>query len=167
MKKITVKESERAFVFNNGKFERLLKAGCYRLWGKRTDVKVIVSQNELPFNPICIPECPIEVLKNIPEVAKETVYVNIPDATLGLFFRDGKFRGFLPSGQYLFWQVDSEVEIRQVDISTPEISEDVPKYIFKNLKEAPYYTRIEVKQWEKARLYFNGRFVRLLDAGAH
>lgn len=167
MKKITVKESERAFVFNNGKFERLLKAGCYRLWGKRTAVNVIVSQSELPFNPIRIPECPIEVLKNIPEVAKETVYVNIPDATLGLFFRDGKFRGFLPSGQYLFWQVDSEVEIRQVDISTPEISEDVPKYIFKNLNEAPYYTRIEVKQWEKARLYFNGRFVRLLDAGAH
>ena len=167
MKKITVKESERALVFNNGRFEKVLKAGSYRLWGKRNAVIMQVEQSEHPFRPISIPECPIEILKNIPEIAKETVYADIPDATLGLFFRDGKFRGFLPAGQYLFWQTGSKVEIRQVDISTPEIGDNVPEYIFKNLRETPFYTRIEVKQWEKARLYFNGKFIRLLPAGAH
>jgi len=164
MKKITVKESQRAFVFKNGKFERLLSAGSYCLWGKRTAVTV---QTDHPFKPIAIAEFPIEIMKDIPEILKETVYADIPDAALGLFFRDGKFRGFLPTGQYLFWQIGSKVEIRTVDISTPEIGEEVPRYIFKNLKETPFYTGIEVKQWEKARLYFDGKFVRLLDAGVH
>ena len=164
MKKITVKESQRAFVFNNGKFEKLLGAGSYRLWGKR---EAVISQIDAPFKPISISECPIEILKDIPEVARETAYIDVPDATLGMLYRDGKFNGFLPAGKYLFWQIGSKVEVKTADISTPEVSEDIPTYIFKNLKETPYYTRIEVKQWEKARLYFDGKFVRLLDAGAH
>ena len=164
MKKITVNEGQRAIVFNKGKYEKLLTAGCYRLWGKRT---AAVMQTDHPFKPIAIPECPIEIMKDIPEIARETVYADIPDGNIGLFYRDGKFYGFLPSGKYLFWQIGSRVEIRTEDITTPEINESVPRYIFKNLTETAYYTRIDVKQWEKARLYFDGKFVRLLDAGAH
>ena len=164
MKKIIVLESQRAIVFKNGKFEKVLSAGSYRLWGDRD---YALLQIDSPFKPIIAPECPIEILKDVPEIAKETVYADIPDTTLGLFFRDGKFYGFLPSGRYLFWQIGSKIEIKTADISTPEIGENVPRYVFKNLKETPYYTKIEVKQWEKALLYFDGRFVRVLDAGAH
>ncbi len=164
MKKITVNESQRAIVFNNGKIEKLLGSGTYRLWGKRSAVKMQIDAH---FKPISLPECPIEILKDIPEIARETAYADIPDGNIGLFYRDGKFYGFLPSGKYLFWQIGSRVEIRTEDITTPEISEGIPRYIFKNLNETAYYTRIDVKQWEKALLYFDGKFVRLLDAGAH
>jgi len=46
------------------------------------------------------------------------------------------------------------------------VTDDVPQYIFQMLPAA-FYTKIEVAQYQKARLYFDRRLVRILDAGTY
>ena len=57
-------------------------------------------------------------------------------------------------------------EYQLVDISTPEVAEDVPQYIFAKLPTT-VYTKVEVAQYQKARLYFNQKLIRILDAGTY
>lgn len=57
-------------------------------------------------------------------------------------------------------------EFVMVDISSPVVSPDVPEYIFSKIPEH-YYYKIEVAEYQKARLYFDKKLVGMLDAGTH
>jgi len=72
----------------------------------------------------------------------------------------------LTHGKYAFWAVTDRHDYQLADISTPEVTDDVPQYIFQMLPAA-FYTKIEVAQYQKARLYFDRRLVRILDAGTY
>ena len=45
-----------------------------------------------------------------------------------------------------------------VSIKNPEVSEDIPKHLF---------IKIEVADYQKARLCFDGKFVKLLESGSY
>ena len=57
-------------------------------------------------------------------------------------------------------------EFKIVDISTPAVDESVPRHIFSKIPQS-YYTKIEVAEYQKARLYFNQKLERILDAGTY
>jgi regulator of protease activity HflC (stomatin/prohibitin superfamily) len=99
-------------------------------------------------------------------LAKEVETVDVADETLALHFVNGKYAGALTSGKYAFFKIHDRHTFQVVDIKTPEVANDVPKYLFayipKNL-----YTKVEVAEYQKARLYFDGKFVRLLEPGTY
>ena len=72
----------------------------------------------------------------------------------------------LRRGKYAFCSVLERHEYQLVDISTPEVAEDVPQYIFAKLPTT-VYTKVEVAQYQKARLYFDQKLIRILDAGTY
>jgi regulator of protease activity HflC (stomatin/prohibitin superfamily) len=72
----------------------------------------------------------------------------------------------LTPGTYAFWSQPETHTFQMVDVSTPEVDDDFPEEIFARLPSS-WFTKVEVAEHQKARLYFNQKFVRLLDAGTY
>lgn len=160
MKKVIVNENQKGFLFKNGQFVKLLNAGKYHLFGG-SEIE-IVSLKE----PLTSAKCELDTLLANKEIAKLTSTVEVADQQLALHYINGKFDGALCCGKYAFWSVVDRHDAQLVDISTPEVAGDVPRHIFAKLP-ATVYTKVEVAQYQKARLYFDQKLIRILDAGTY
>ncbi len=160
MKKIMINENQRGFLFKNGKYVKMLAAGKYCLFGGRE-----IEITELD-QPIVSKRCTLDTLLRDETVANSVSVIEVADEELALHFVNGKFVSVLRQGKYAFWEAAGRHEYRISDISTPEVDPSVPEYIFTKLPAA-YYTKVEVLEYQKARLYFNQKFVRILDAGTY
>lgn len=160
MKTIVINQNQKGFLFKNGRFIKLLGAGKHCLFGGKS---VEIAQLDQPLQPR---RCALDTLLADPETARETAVAEVADCRLALHFVNGKFAGALKQGKYAFWTTVDKHEFMFTDISTPEVAADVPQYIFAMLPTA-LYTKIEVGEYQKARLYFNQKLVRILDAGVY
>lgn len=160
MKKIIINEKQRGFLFKNGKYVKMLDAGKYYAFGGR---EIEVSELD---QPIAANKCALDIFLSDSEVNSRVSVVEVADEQLALHFVNGKFTSVLRHGKYAFWSVVDKHEYQIVDISTPEVTSDVPEYIFSKIP-AVYYTKVEVLEYQKAQLYFNQKFVKILDAGIY
>lgn len=160
MKKTIINENQRGFLFKNGKYVKMLTAGKYYSCGGKEIEVVNLDQ------PIALTKCALDTVLNDKAVADAVSVIEVADRELALHFVNGKFSSVLRHGKYAFWSQIDKHDYTIVDISTPEVGGDVPEYIFSKIP-AIYYTKVEVSEWQKARLYFNQKFVRILDAGTY
>ncbi len=160
MKKVIINENQRGLLFKNGKYVKMLEAGKYHSYGG----KVIEVQNL--DQPIVSDKCTLDILLRDQGIAKNVSVIEVADQELALHFVNGKFDSVLHHGKYAFWTQFDKHEYKRVDISTPEVSADVPQYIFAKIPTV-YYTKVEVSEYQKARLYFNRKLFKILDAGTY
>lgn len=160
MKKMMINENQKGFLFKNGKYIKLLGAGKYYLSGGK---EIEISDLECP---ITCGRCALEKLLADKNIAKQAAVVEVADEQLALHYVNGKFSSVLHYGKYAFWSVVDQHEFKIVDISTPTVDESIPEYIFSKIPQV-YYTKIEVAEYQKARLYFNQKLERILDAGTY
>lgn len=165
MKKVIVNENERGFLFKDGKFVKVLKAGKYYTYGSR--FIEVVSVDESVFSN----HCNLNTLLESENLKKEAAIVEVGGVgkqEIALHFAKGKFIGVLEHGTHAYWNIGDKHEFRIVDISSPDISREIPKEIFKNTAlTASVFHRVEVAPYQKAVLYFDRRFERLLEPGVY
>ncbi|MCH5198224.1 MAG: slipin family protein [Oscillospiraceae bacterium] len=160
MEKIIINENQRGFLFKNGKYVKMLSAGKYYTHsGKEIE---IVNTNQ----PIASSICELDTLLKDKAVANAVSIIEVEDQKLALHFVNGKFASVLSRGKYAFWTLTDRHDYTVVDISSPEVTDDVPEYIFSKIPTT-YYTKVEVLEYQKARLYFNQKFAKILDAGTY
>lgn len=160
MKKVIINDNQKGLLFKNGKFAKLLDAGKYHIFGER-NVEVLSVEGMLASD-----SCPLDTLLNDSEISQQVSVVDVADQQLALHFIDGKFAHALRKGKYAFWNVQQKHEFQMVDISRPVVKEDVPPYIFLMLP-SNYYTKVEVSQYQKARLYLNQKLECILEPGTY
>ena len=160
MKKVIINENQKGFLFKNGKYIKLLDAGRYYVYGNR---EIIVNSLD---QPVLCPNCALEILLADKAVAAQVAVVEVGDEELALHYINGKFSSVLHRGRYAFWKTVDEHGFQTVDISTPTVDEAVPTHIFSKIPPA-LYTKVEVAEYQKARLYFNKKLERVLDAGTY
>ena len=160
MKKMVIHENQKGFLFKNGKYRKLLDAGKYHLFGGKEIEIVGLDQ------PITSGKCALETLLADKAVAERVMVVEVGDQELALHYMNGKFSSVLRQGKHAFWSVVDQHEFKIVDISTPEVDAATPQYIFSKISQI-YYTKIEVAEYQKGRLYFDQKLVRILDAGTY
>ena len=127
MKKIIINENQRGFLFKNGKYVKMLDAGKYYAFGGR---EIEVSELD---QPIASTKCALDTLLSDNEVSSRVSVIEVADEQLALHFVNGKFTSILRHGKYAFWSVVDKHEYKIVDISTPEVTSDVPEYIFSKI----------------------------------
>ncbi|MDR0374440.1 MAG: hypothetical protein LBH85_01775, partial [Treponema sp.] len=159
--KTIISENQRGLLFKNGKFHEYLKPGKHVRLGSGYSVEVLHTSSEFK-----VEGYDLEVFLKNPELASEVEVVDVADETLALHFTNGKYRETLVSGKYAYFKIHDKHEFRVVSIKTPEASEDVPKYLFSYIPRA-LYTKVEVADFQKARLCYDGKFVRLLEPGTY
>ncbi len=158
--KVIVKENERGLKFKKGRFVKLLMPGRYYTVGD-TEIETVELDRILETE-----SCSLKVLLENPELNEAVTTVEVLDGQLALHYVDGKFSGVVRSGRHAFFKASGEHKFTIVDITTPEVSPEIPEYIFTKISPV-FFTRVEVSEYQKARLYFNSRFVRLLDPGVY
>ena len=158
--KVVINDNQRGFLFKNGKYEKMLAPGKYYLFGDR-EVELAFIDNRLELMRVST-----EILLADEAVKNSVTSVEVADSQLALHYVNGKFNSVLCPGKYVFWTVVDKHDFRVVDASTPEVPEDIPTYVF-SLMPSLYYVKVEVAEYQKARLYFDHKLVRLLDAGTY
>lgn len=161
MKKIIINENQKGFLFKNGKYIKTVGAGKYLLTGGKT---IEVSEYGHIIRPA---HCPLDVLLEDENFASMVTVVEVADEELVVHFVNGRFASAISvHGKYAFWNGKDTHTFLRVDLSDPEVAADFPRYLFEKLPEN-LYTRVEVAEYEKGRLYLNNRFVRLLEPGTY
>lgn len=160
MKKIIINENQKGFLFRNGRFVKLLGAGKYRTWGDSEVELAALDQ------PIGSGKCALDTLLADQEIAALVSVVEVGDQELAFHFVNEKCVGALRHGKYAFWTQIDRHEYKIVDISTPEVPKDLPVYLFAKLPPS-MYLKVEVAEYQRARLYFDQRFVRILEPGTY
>ncbi len=158
--KTVINENERGLLFKNGKYVKVLGAGKYFFL---SDVQVELQSLD---RMVASKNASLEILLSDPAILASVEVIDVADCKLALHFVDGRFRQVLSQGKYAFWSVYAKHTFQLVDITTPEVSEDVPGYLFSKIPEA-YFVKCEVAEYQKGRLSFNRNFVRVLEPGTY
>ncbi len=157
--KTIIYENERGFLIKKGKIARVLSAGKYRTFG---DDHIITLKVE---NEITSDAFSAEALLRNEAVTPYVESINVSDGCYCLHFTDGKYTDILLPGTYLFWKDAGQHTFREIDISAPEIK-DIPEYIIAKLPKQ-LYMRIDIEEYQRGVLYFDKRFIRLLEPGIY
>lgn len=160
MKKIIINDQQKGLLLKNGKFVKLLGAGKHYLFGG-SQVELLSLEGVLSPG-----SCSLGTLLENPDIARQTAVAEVGDQQLALHYVDGKFSQVLSKGKYAFWTVLHSHSFRMVDLSSPEVGEEVPAYIFPLLNPNLYH-KIEVAEYQKACLYLNQKFARILEPGTY
>ncbi|MCL2164644.1 MAG: slipin family protein [Oscillospiraceae bacterium] len=159
--KTIIQENQRGLLFRNGKFTEYLKPGKHVRFGSNVDVKTVYVSAEFKLHGY-----DLEVFLRNEDLAKEVEAVDVADETLVLHFVNGKYTGTLASGKYAFFKIHDKHEFMIIDIKTPEVIDEVPRYLFAYIPKT-MYTKVEVSDFQKARLNYDGKFIRLLEPGTY
>ncbi len=160
IRKVVIQENERGLLMKNGMYIKLLAPGKYYEYGEK-EIELVDLCEPLESATVVLP-----VLLKDKEILSQTVQVEVKDEEICFHYIDGNFREVLPAGRYVFWNVLERHEFQKVSIAEPEVAPEVPEYIFRHIP-IKYYTRFDVLEYEKGRLYFDNQFVRLLEPGAY
>lgn len=109
---LDLKDQERALVWIEGRFDRILGPGLYALWKGFNKIKIeIIDASEVRF-----------IHRNSNQIARSESaekflsIINVPDGHCCLYFKDGKYEKSLSPGQYLFWNKIAATKFYQVDM---------------------------------------------------
>lgn len=163
MKKVIINENEKGLLFKNGKFVKLLEAGKYHLFG---DSVVERRPMDELYGELAPSGCSLETLLRNQEIARQTTVVEVGEQEIALHFVDGKFMQALQKGKYAFWSVERKHEFQIVSIANPEVGDSVPGYLMEQM-DSFLYTKVAVASYQKARLYFNKHFEKMLEPGTY
>jgi regulator of protease activity HflC (stomatin/prohibitin superfamily) len=110
---VDLADHERAFVFIDGKFDRILKPGLHVLWVALRKVRVeVVDTRE-----------PVYASADLPRIVRgntledEATVLDLADHQRGLVWVDGRFRVALRPGLYLLWKGMNDVRVEVADAS--------------------------------------------------
>jgi hypothetical protein len=160
MKKVKVNEYQVALVFKNGAYQRVLLTGKYWFWHGET---VYVYDVTKPFDP------PVELnilLKD--EVLADILHVvDVKDNEIVLQYENGLLKHVLTAGRYTYWKSVIKYDFVRADISKIEITENIDRSTLLSKPVAPYVRSVSVESFEKAVLFIDGKYVKVLENGLY
>ena len=121
---LDLKDEQRALVFIDGRFERIVAAGLHALWTSEKEVRAeIVDASEFRFTH--------RAFNTIVDSASSRRFlqvVEVPEEHEAIIFRDGKYMETLKSGRYAYWLGVGRVSVfcqslreQSLDVSGQEI----------------------------------------------
>lgn len=109
---LDLKDYERALVWIDNRFTKVLGPGLYALWNKFREIRVeIVDAADVMFE-----HKDKNVIRKSFGMENQLTAVSVDQGFTGLFYRDGKFVETFQPGQYLFWKNMGKVKFFHVDM---------------------------------------------------
>jgi regulator of protease activity HflC (stomatin/prohibitin superfamily) len=109
---LDLKDDQRALVWVDGRFDRVLPPGLYALWTALRDVRVeVINAGEPRFVHRDLP-----VIVRSPAAPKLLDVCNVQRDHVGVLFLDGKYVETLAPGRYAFWRDAADARVVEVDL---------------------------------------------------
>jgi hypothetical protein len=160
MKNVKLNAWQVALVFKNGEYKRLLTAGNYWFWKKED---VYVYDITKPF----VAPVELNILLQDTELAGLLHVVEVKDNEIVLQYENGLLKQVLTAGRYTFWKSVIQYEFVRADVSKLEITENIDRSVLLGKYVAQYVRNISVESYEKAMLFIDGKFEKVLEPGVY
>lgn len=166
-----IHENERALAFRNGKLESVLGPGRHRnrfgriYWVVPLDAEIDPAQAAAEKNAVQLHTSVALLLKH-PDFASRVEVIELKDSEVAAHFVNGRFEKFLSAGVHAFWKDAGEHSFKVFDRSNPEEVTDMPPQLWSRL-QLSLYQKVEVSQHQKARLFRDGKLVKVLEPGVY
>ena len=161
--KYVIKTQECGYLFKNGILKKILFAGKYRILSMSGwELKITEMTGKVDTKGL-----PAEILMEQPEFASRVVRVQIPDDCIGFHLVNGVYRQVIMEGEALYWNVFEKNEIRLVNVTGTEMTEEQVPAMYRHLIPVRLYKRFSVGEGETGLLYIDGRFEKQLSSGTY
>lgn len=160
MKKVKVNAWQAGLVFKDGEYKRLLLAGTYWFWkNEQVYVYDITKQFVAPVE--------LNILLQDERLADILQVVEVKDNEIVLQYENGLLKQVLTAGRYAFWKSVVKNEFIRADISKVDIAEDIDRTVLGKAPVSNWVRSSELQSFEKAVLFIDGKFVKLLQPGMY
>ena len=109
---IDLKDHERALVWIDARFARILGPGLYVLWTVERAIRV----ESIDARIMQVVHAELPVIARSPGAAEMLETVNVAPGWVALWFRDGAYQATLGPGAYAFWKGVGKLKISEVDL---------------------------------------------------
>ena len=112
-KVLDIQDYQRALVWIDGKFVKILAAGMYGLWTTHRDIRVeIIDAREVRFD-----HPDLNVILKSPGAGELLEDITVAEDHVGVLFQNSRYVGVLEAGRYVFWKGVERVKIFQVNMA--------------------------------------------------
>lgn len=158
MKKVIVKNGFVGLVIRKGKLTKILNTGSHWIFSNDEYSTYDMSKHFQPTIELNV------LLKN-DELSQMVDVVDVNDNEIGLLYIDGNFKYVLNPGKYAYWKGIKEFKCVLVDISKIEIPDEIDKNLLNKPELLSYVRVISVDPYEKALLFIDEKYIKILDPG--
>lgn len=156
-----IDKEHRGLLFWHGEFQKMLPPGTHAYLGENYSIEI--ADIHKPF-PLAGHDPSVFLADN--SLADELDLLEVPDGSVALYFQNECFCQGLPKGRYAFWKNMDRNRFQIISVEVPMADSSVPTYMFQNMSDE-LYQRFEIMDYEKGQLYYDGKFIKLLDGGAY
>lgn len=161
--KYIIKEQECGYLLKNGVLKKLLFAGKYNLYPwMGYELKIVPMTGKVDTAKL-----PAELLMKHPDFSSRVVRVQIPDNCIGMHMVNGVYCQFLLEGEALYWNVFETNEIRLIDVTGTQITEEQIPGMYRHLIPARLYKKVVINDGETGLLYIDGHYTGQLGCGVY
>ncbi len=109
---LDLKDYERALVWIDGRFARVLDAGRYVIWSKfcRIDTEVVDAR------PLLFEHKDLNVIVRSKDADKVLNIFTVEEGQVGVYFKDGEYERTLAPGHYASWLRTGKLKLYQTDM---------------------------------------------------
>lgn len=158
--KVIIDGKEKGLLYKNGVFKAILNSGKYHVFGDTTIEPVSIFQALVPVG------CSIDTIMQTEEGREKLSLIEVSDNEVCLHYLNGNFKEIFTAGRYAFWEDAGDHVFRKVNTDNPEIGYALTANEISAISE-DLYTEIQVGPHEAARLYFDNKFMGMLDPGTY
>ncbi len=158
--KVIINENERGLLYKNGKLVKLLDSGKYYA-GINSRIEKYITANY-----ISKPGCNIDALMKVKGASDAFTFLEVADNEYCLHYLNGNFMSILGAGRYAFWKDGGQHEFKKINRDEPEIKDQVTPFELAKIPVSLYHT-VNVGSYERARLYYDNKLVRMLEPGRY
>lgn len=163
---VRLEESGFAAHFVDGRFAGYLFPGVHAFW-KAEGAHEFKQFDRSSVGPIeGVPAQLLNRMRNDPALSGQIESIELGDAEIAAHFVNGRFDRFLSAGVHMFWRDAGEHSFRVFDRSNPAPVEDMPPQLWSRLN-ASLYQRVNVAEYQKARMFRNDRLEAVLEPGVY
>lgn len=160
MKQVRIDTWQIGLVFKRGVYQRMLTPGTYWFWDNPA---VNIYDITRPFNA----NIELNILLEDKELAAALHVVEVGDHELVLHYENGLLKQVLTAGRYTFWKSVVQHNFVRLDTTKVEITEGLTRATLQHKLVAPYIRGYAVENHEKAVLFMDSKFVRILEPGLY
>lgn len=160
MKRVKINAWRKGIVTKNNQYIRLLNEGVSWIYPFSEVTEYDMAK---PFKPAIN----LNVLLNDAEFVNAVTLVEVKDHEVALQYENDLFVTVLTPGKHIFWKGLIDYRFVMIDLNAVEIPESIDKALFSRKELAPYIRSFTVEPYEKAILYVDGKFNRVVEAGTY
>ncbi len=109
---VDLKDHERALVWIDGRFDRVLGSGLYALWTTERDVRVGIADSRT----VQFVHPDLAVIVRAPGASALLEMLVVAPGHAGVWFLDGAYQATLPAGTYAFWKNVAKLTLYDIDL---------------------------------------------------